>query len=59
MLLGMDLLANIIPEICNTFDNVDFIIGGDGPKRLLLDEVCEQYQLQDRITFLGSVPHHE
>ncbi|CAK8697583.1 phosphatidylinositol N-acetylglucosaminyltransferase subunit A-like [Clavelina lepadiformis] len=56
---GMDLLATIIPEICNTFDDVDFIIGGDGPKRLLLDEVCEQYQLQDRITFLGSVPHHE
>ena len=53
----MDLLAEIIPRICKEFDFVDFIIGGDGPKRLLLDEMCENHLLHNRVTFLGTVKH--
>nr|CAB3264858.1 phosphatidylinositol N-acetylglucosaminyltransferase subunit A [Phallusia mammillata] len=55
---GMDLLAGIMPEICQHYSDVDFIIGGDGPKRLLLEETKEIYQLHDRIQFLGAVPHN-
>lgn len=54
---GIDLLVGIIPSICQTFINVDFIIGGDGPKRLALEEMAETHQIQHRITFLGAVPH--
>lgn len=54
---GMDLLAAIIPEICSKFKYVDFIIGGDGPKRIVLEEVREQFELHDRVTLLGTIEH--
>ncbi|KAK2163563.1 hypothetical protein LSH36_77g02003 [Paralvinella palmiformis] len=54
---GTDFLATIIPEICSRHPDVQFIIGGDGPKRLLVEEVRENYQLQDRVQMLGMVDH--
>ncbi|XP_052212714.1 phosphatidylinositol N-acetylglucosaminyltransferase subunit A-like isoform X2 [Dreissena polymorpha] len=56
---GMDLLAGIIPEICRRHPDVQFIIGGDGPKRTVLEEVRENYQLQDRVVFLGALEHSQ
>ncbi|XP_035220307.1 N-acetylglucosaminyl-phosphatidylinositol biosynthetic protein-like [Stegodyphus dumicola] len=32
-------------------------LGGDGPKRIVLEEVRERYQLQERVTLLGAVKH--
>ncbi len=54
---GVDLLVGIIPRICKDHPNVDFIIGGDGSKKLALEEMVERERLQDRVEFLGSVPH--
>jgi len=54
---GMDLLAGLIPKICAKYPQVQFIIGGDGPKRVLLEEVRERYQLMDRVQMLGSLQH--
>jgi phosphatidylinositol glycan class A protein len=54
---GVDLLVGIIPKICRRLDSVDFIIGGDGPKMLDLQEMVELERLHDRVTFLGSIPH--
>ena len=54
---GVDLLVGIIPIICREMEDVDFIIGGDGNRRLLLQEMVEQQRLQERVTFLGAVPH--
>jgi phosphatidylinositol glycan class A protein len=54
---GVDLLVGIIPPICNAFPEVDFIIGGDGNKKLSLEEMVEREHLEDRVEFLGSVPH--
>ncbi|XP_065829812.1 phosphatidylinositol N-acetylglucosaminyltransferase subunit A-like isoform X2 [Oscarella lobularis] len=56
---GMDLLARIIPAICSSYTNVDFIIGGDGPKRVELEEMREQEQLFNRVQFLGAVSHDD
>jgi phosphatidylinositol glycan class A protein len=56
---GIDLLVKVIPIICSMIPNVHFIVGGDGPKLLLLEEMREKYQLHDRIEFLGAVPHSE
>lgn len=36
---------------------VRFIVGGDGPKRVRLEEMRERHSLQDRVEMLGSVPH--
>lgn len=54
---GIDLLVGVIPHICRDLTNVDFIIGGDGNKLLNLKEMVERERLQDRVEFLGSVPH--
>lgn len=54
---GVDLVVDIIPEICKRFPKVRFIIGGDGPKRLNLEEMRELHQLHDRVEMLGSIQH--
>jgi len=33
--------------------------GGDGPKRIVVEEVRERYQLQDRVHMLGTVKHSD
>ncbi|KAI4317469.1 hypothetical protein L6164_025336 [Bauhinia variegata] len=54
---GADLLVEVIPEVCRLNPNVRFIIGGDGPKRVRLEEMREKHSLQDRVEMLGAVPH--
>lgn len=39
------------------FYKVRFVIGGDGPKRVRLEEMREKHSLQDRVDMLGAVPH--
>ncbi|XP_015117854.1 N-acetylglucosaminyl-phosphatidylinositol biosynthetic protein [Diachasma alloeum] len=56
---GVDLLAQIIPEICARYENVQFLIGGDGPKRWLIEEIRERNLLQHRVTLLGSLEHSQ
>lgn len=56
---GVDLLVGIIPEVAKQLPQVDFIVGGDGNKMLDLQEMVEREQLQDRVEFLGAVPHVE
>ncbi|ORY21988.1 transferase [Naematelia encephala] len=53
---GIDLLVASAPQICALFPEVRFLVGGDGPKMVDLEQMREKYQLQDRITLLGSVP---
>lgn len=45
---GVDLLGGIIPEMCQKYPELHFLIGGEGPKRIILEEVRERYQLHDR-----------
>ncbi|KAJ8660306.1 hypothetical protein O0I10_003763 [Lichtheimia ornata] len=56
---GMDLLVAIIPRICAMHKNVRFIIGGDGPKRIDLEQMREKHLLHDRVELLGPIKHHE
>ncbi|KAJ3291010.1 hypothetical protein HK104_006377 [Borealophlyctis nickersoniae] len=54
---GTDLLVSVIPRICSMFENVNFVIAGDGPKRVELEQMREKHVLQDRVQLLGSVNH--
>nr|CAD7454536.1 unnamed protein product [Timema tahoe] len=56
---GVDLMAHIIADICPRYPELQFLVGGDGPKRWLLEEVRERKFLQDRVTLLGSLEHSE
>ncbi|CAB4283039.1 unnamed protein product [Prunus armeniaca] len=49
---GADLLVEVIPE-------VRFIVGGDGLKRVRLEEMREKHSLQDRVEMLGAVQHSQ
>ena len=52
---GTDLLISVIPEICQKFPDVHFIIGGDGPKRAGLEYIIKKYGLKERVELLGAL----
>lgn len=52
---GIDLLAAVIPQICRQYPSIKFLIGGEGPKRIVLEEVIERHSLQNRVTLVGHV----
>ncbi|KAF8430897.1 glycosyltransferase family 4 protein [Boletus edulis BED1] len=56
---GIDLLVATAPRICAAFPNVNFIVGGDGPKLNDLLQARERHLLQDRIELLGPVRHRD
>uniref|UniRef100_A0A8C9U7Y8 phosphatidylinositol N-acetylglucosaminyltransferase n=1 Tax=Scleropages formosus TaxID=113540 RepID=A0A8C9U7Y8_SCLFO len=56
---GIDLLGGIIPELCLKYPDLHFLIGGEGPKRIVLEEVREKYQLHDRVRLLGALEHKD
>jgi len=56
---GIDLVARVVPLACARFPHVHFIIGGGGPKRIILDEMIERYDLHNRVELLGEVPHEK
>lgn len=56
---GMDLLVAIIPKICDQHPNVRFLIAGDGPKRIEIEQMREKNQLHDRVELLGAIKHSE
>ncbi|EAW98884.1 phosphatidylinositol glycan, class A (paroxysmal nocturnal hemoglobinuria), isoform CRA_e [Homo sapiens] len=57
--IRIDLLSGIIPELCQKYPDLNFIIGGEGPKRIILEEVRERYQLHDRVRLLGALEHKD
>ncbi|KAF8970447.1 glycosyltransferase family 4 protein [Flammula alnicola] len=56
---GIDLLVATAPKICALFPNVNFVVGGDGPKLIELLQMREKYLLQDRIELLGPIRHKD
>ena len=54
---GVDLLIGIIPKILAQFENVHFIIGGDGAGMVHLQQLVEKHNLHGRIELLGSLRH--
>ena len=38
---------------------VNFVIAGEGPKRILLEEMIEKHQLQDRVEMLGELQQNQ
>ncbi|PYH94861.1 phosphatidylinositol N-acetylglucosaminyltransferase GPI3 subunit [Aspergillus ellipticus CBS 707.79] len=56
---GTDLLIAAIPRILASHPNVRFIIAGNGPKAIDLEQMLERNVLQDKVEMLGSVRHEE
>lgn len=56
---GIDLLAQIIVDLCRKYHQVRFIIGGDGPKRSLLEDIRSKHNLKNRVQLLGRLDQLE
>nr|CAA97882.1 SPT14 [Saccharomyces cerevisiae] len=56
---GSDLLTRIIPKVCSSHEDVEFIVAGDGPKFIDFQQMIESHRLQKRVQLLGSVPHEK
>lgn len=56
---GADLLCAVIPKICEAVPKVRFLIAGDGPKFLDLEQMREKYFLQERVELVGEIKHEE
>ncbi|KAG2430402.1 hypothetical protein HYH02_013763 [Chlamydomonas schloesseri] len=54
---GIDLLSLVLPAVCERHPNVRVLVGGDGPKRQLLEKVIADHGLQSRVSLEGAVPH--
>ncbi|SCV05844.1 LANO_0H16424g1_1 [Lachancea nothofagi CBS 11611] len=54
---GADLLTHLIPKICKIQQNVNFIVGGDGPKFVDFQQMIETFRLHDRVQLVGAVQH--
>ena len=53
---GIDLLIQVIPLICAKYGRrVKFVIGGDGPKKVDLEQMREQHNLHDQVDLIGPV----
>lgn len=56
---GIDLLIAAIPRLCLEDANVQFIIGGDGPKRVELEQMRERFALHNRVEMCGTIRQAE
>lgn len=56
---GTDLLVASIPRIIAANPNVRFIIAGNGPKAIDLEQMIERNVLQEKVLMMGPVRHEE
>ena len=56
---GIDLQVAVIPALCACYDDVDFVLGGDGPKRSSLAAMIQRHDLADRVEMRGAVQHED
>lgn len=54
---GLHLQYILMLKIALFCCKVRFLVGGDGPKRVRLEEMREKHSLQERVEMLGAVPH--
>lgn len=50
---------DVIPRICKEYPHVNFLIAGDGPKRVDLEQMREKHLIMDRVELIGSVASHD
>lgn len=52
---GIDLLLGAIPRLCALHPDICFVVGGDGPKRVELEQMRERHALHDRVELCGAI----
>lgn len=55
------IIGKCVNHVCKVIptDHVYLLLGGDGPKRIDLEQMREKHLLHDRVELLGPIKHHE
>jgi len=53
---GMKYLIMAMEEVVNTYPDAKLLIGGDGPEKDNLIELCRELKLDENVKFLGYIP---
>jgi phosphatidylinositol alpha-1,6-mannosyltransferase len=56
---GHDLVIQSLPEVLEKIPDLVYLIVGDGPEKKRLKELVAGLGLEDKVVFIGSVPHDE
>lgn len=56
---GIEVLAEVIPLVCQNDPEVRFLLVGDGPHRSLVEDKVRMHRLQERVVMPGRVSHEE
>jgi len=56
---GIDLNLKVLARLKEKYPNLIYLIIGDGPERKNLEKLVQNLKLQDKVEFLGQLPHNE
>lgn len=56
---GVDTVLHALPYVAEKIPNVTYLVVGTGPDRKRLERLARHLQIQNRVHFLGEVPHDE
>ncbi|MBL7858469.1 MAG: glycosyltransferase [Cyclobacteriaceae bacterium] len=56
---SLDLLVDAFRDISSAIPSAKLLLVGDGPERIRLQEKVADFRLNDRVIFLGNIPHNE
>jgi len=56
---GITNFMSAIPKIVERDDKIEILIGGDGPLRAKVEQSLDKQNLNNRIRFVGWIPHNE
>jgi glycosyltransferase involved in cell wall biosynthesis len=57
--MDVDTFVRAIPSVLKVFDNLKFIITGEGPLRQSLGELAGEFGVADHVEFRGEISHRE
>ena len=53
---GVEVLAEVLPEVLETVPKAKFLLIGDGPFKHLIDDIIQRHNLQEKVVCTGRVP---
>ena len=56
---GIDVVIQALPQILTAVPETHYVVVGDGPDRLRLTQLADNYQVSNHITFIGAKTHQE
>lgn len=56
---GLDTVIQALPKLLTTVPNAHYLVVGDGPDRARLEQLAQEYQVAEHVTFIGAKTHQD